>query len=173
MNDRHLILMRHAKSSWANASISDFDRPLNDRGRRAVPVIESWLREQSMVPDCLLCSKAKRAQDTAELLSVTWPLPHSKIDLQELYLASPATILDAIHEHGPAASKILLVIGHNPGFEALASMLSGREIAMPTASVAIFRLQKSNSWSINLSERQLRLEHFIVPRDLQPSLDPD
>lgn len=138
--------MRHAKSSWASASLSDFDRPLNDRGRTAVPVMSKWLESQALVPDCVLCSTATRAQQTAELLSGSWPLPNSKIDLQELYLASPGTILEAIQEHGPAESRILLIVGHNPGFEVLASMLSGRAMAMPTAAVAIFRLLTPNSW---------------------------
>ncbi len=173
MNDRYLILMRHAKSSWANSSLSDFDRPLNDRGRKAVPVMRTWLESQSMIPDGLLCSTATRAQQTAELVSEAWPLPNSKIDLEELYLASPNTILESIQKHGPAESKILLVVGHNPGFEVLASMLSGRALAMPTAAVAIFRCHSQSSWSIDLSEGQVRLDQFMIPRELQPSLDPD
>ncbi len=173
MNDRYLILMRHAKSSWANASISDFDRPLNDRGRKSVPLMSEWLEAKSIVPDCILCSLALRAQQTADLVSEKWELPNSRIDIQELYLASPNTILEAVRQHGPSNSKNLLIIGHNPGLEVLASMLSGRAIVMPTAAIAIFRVNPSESWTIDLSERKVHLEDFIVPRDIQASHDSD
>jgi phosphohistidine phosphatase len=97
--------------------------------------------------------------------------PYSKIDLQELYLASPNTILEAIREHGSDSCQCLMVIGHNPGMEVLASMLAGRAIEMPTSAIAVFRLPSIRSWSIDFSEGLIELEHFIVPRALQPSLD--
>jgi phosphohistidine phosphatase len=173
MKNRYLVLMRHAKSSWEDESISDFDRPLNDRGRRSVPLIRSWFESQSIIPDCLLCSTAKRVQQTAELVRGDWPLPYLKIDLPELYLASPETILHAIQQHGPSEATTLLVVGHNPGFEILASMLSGQAIEFPTAAVAVFRVPQKLGWSLDLSGRQVRMEHHIVPRALQSSSDFD
>jgi phosphohistidine phosphatase len=166
MKNHYLVLMRHAKSSWEDESISDFDRPLNDRGRISAPLIRSWFDSQSIVPECVLCSTAKRAQQTAELVRGDWPLPYRQKDLQELYLASPNAILDAIRTHGPADAKTLLVIGHNPGLEILASMLSGQAIEMPTAAVAVFQVPQKIAWSLDLSERQAKLEHFIVPRSI-------
>ncbi len=167
MKNRYLVLMRHAKSSWDDESISDFDRPLNERGRDSAPLIRNWLESQSIIPDCLLCSTAKRAQETASLVRGDWILPASQKDLQELYLASPNEILSAINKFGPVEANILMVVGHNPGFEILASMLSGQAIEMPTAAVAVFQVPKKVGWSLDLSERRARLEHFIVPRALQ------
>ena len=173
MTDRYLILMRHAKSSWADNSIADFDRPLNDRGGEAAPLMARWLEKNSMVPDSILCSTALRAQQTANFVASEWELPHLRIDIATLYLASPNTILDAVKTFAPEASKALLVIGHNPGLEVLASMLSGRGIVMPTAAIVVFRLRRASSWSIDLSESQTRLEYFMTPRELQPSIDHD
>jgi phosphohistidine phosphatase len=173
MTNRTLILMRHAKSSWADNSIADFDRPLNDRGRLAAPLMARWLEANSMVPDSILCSTAVRAQQTAERVSQEWTPSPEKIDVQALYLASPNAILEVLGKHAPAESKIVLVIGHNPGFEILASMLSGRAIAMPTAAVVIFRLRLASSWSIDLAQNQTRLEHIMTPREIQPSVDHD
>lgn len=173
MTDRYLILMRHAKSSWAETSLADFDRPLNDRGREAAPLMARWLEKNSIVPDGILCSTALRAQQTAIGVASEWDLPHPKIDISSLYLASPNTILDAVKTFAPVASKALLVIGHNPGLEVLASMLSGRAIVMPTAAIVVFRLRRASSWSIDLSESQTRLEYFMTPREIQPSIDHD
>ncbi len=68
MNHNRLILMRHAKSSWANVSQADFDRPLNERGRQAAPLMGRWLDEQGLIPDLILCSTARRTQETCDLL---------------------------------------------------------------------------------------------------------
>lgn len=171
MNDRILILMRHAKSSWANDSLADFDRPLNERGKKASPLMARWLEENSLVPDTILCSTALRTKQTSDFIMAEWKQPCCRFDIQALYLASPNTILKVLTTHGPTESKVLLLIGHNPGFETLASMLSGKAIIMPTAAVAVFRFRQSSSWSIDLSENKAHLEQFITVRELAPSDD--
>lgn len=169
MSDRYLILMRHAKSSWANESLADFDRPLNDRGRQAAPMMGRWLLENDLVPDRVLSSRAVRTQQTKELVLKQFAEPCTEIDLQELYLASPNKILESIATNATSDSKTLLVIGHNPGTEILASMLSGKAIVMPTAAIAVFRLRRASSWLIDLDDHQLRFENFVSPREIESS----
>ena len=59
---KHLYLMRHAKSSWKDSSLSDHQRPLNKRGKKAAPLMGSILNQQELIPDIILCSTAKRAR---------------------------------------------------------------------------------------------------------------
>jgi phosphohistidine phosphatase SixA len=143
---RRLLLFRHAKSSWKDSSLDDFDRPLNTRGRVAAPRMASWLVEQGYLPDLVLCSAAKRARETWDLASPAFPSPPRLSVEPDLYMASPARIQELVRLTDPAV-ETLLVIGHNPGLEQLASSLIGdndtaaaRQLRhkFPTAAVAVF-----------------------------------
>ncbi|QEG00002.1 phosphohistidine phosphatase [Stieleria maiorica] len=134
---RQLILMRHAKSDHDDPSLSDHDRPLAKRGRRATPKMADWLDEHGCVPDLILCSSSFRTRETAELLLDHWGKKPVVVSSPDLYLSSPHTMLDVIGtESGDAAS--VMVLGHNPGISALASMLADRSLEMVTAAVAVF-----------------------------------
>jgi phosphohistidine phosphatase len=110
---RRLILMRHAKSSWDTAA-PDHDRPLNDRGRRAATALGSWLREQAILPDQILCSSAARTVETCARLRLdTAPEYH-----RALYHADPDTMLRLLRG---ASGHCVLMIGHNPGIAAMAA----------------------------------------------------
>lgn len=148
-----LMLLRHAKSDWTNESISDFQRPLNSRGRKGAPQVADWLQHH-VLPDRILCSTAQRARETLECIQKRWDengaTNHRQIEvhfLDRLYLAPPQSILEAAIEHAPGAHS-LLVIGHNPGLEMLATQLSDRACHMPTAALAVFRSEPAwpNDW---------------------------
>ncbi len=137
----HLLLMRHAKSDWTDAVLEDHDRPLNDRGRRDAPRMGRLLAAEGLMPDLVVCSTAVRARQTLEGLAAGGGLGEAAVVHEaSLYLASPGTILAvaraAVGDAGGEPERVLL-IGHNPGMEELASRLAGRFVRFPTATVAV------------------------------------
>ncbi|MBI5042083.1 MAG: histidine phosphatase family protein [Gammaproteobacteria bacterium] len=118
-----LLLLRHAKSDW-DQSCDDFDRPLNARGQHDAPRIGRWLRDQNLMPDCVLSSPARRAAQTAQAVcgQLGYPTEHILWD-KRLYLASRETLLDVLADQSDYPQRLLLV-GHNPGLEDLLEYLS-------------------------------------------------
>ena len=115
---RRLILMRHAKSSWADPGQRDFDRPLNARGLRSAPLLGRWLRDRGYGPDAALVSTARRTRETWAGLGLG-DVPVSY--LHEIYEAAPATLL-GLARRAPDVATVLL-IGHQPGIGAAAARL--------------------------------------------------
>jgi phosphohistidine phosphatase len=167
-----LLLLRHAKSSWDDPSLDDFDRPLNSRGLRAAPAMGAWIRKQGLVPDRVLCSAACRARETWEGVSgVLGETPEVTV-LRSLYLAEPEGILDLVRKVEPGY-ETLLVVGHNPGFEDLVRALAQRgkprgvegiPDRMPTGALAVFRFDVDDWREVGSGAGVL--EHFVRPRDL-------
>ncbi|MFN7736756.1 MAG: SixA phosphatase family protein [Pirellula sp.] len=159
-----LMLMRHAKSDWADESLSDFERPLNARGKKAAPLMGEWMREHHLVPNRILCSTATRAKETLFGLERAWATHQTEKVIVEfvddLYLASPTTILEIIQHHHREAQR-LLVIGHNPGMELLATQLAREQIEMTTANVVVLKanlgwddaLRQMNAWKLTHHEK--------------------
>ena len=119
-----LLLLRHAKSSWADPTVADHDRPLAPRGVRAAHQIESHLRREGIRPALVLCSSAGRAQET---LSAVRPALGDSADVRiesDLYGADAATILQRLRSVDPTVASVM-IIGHNPGLELLAVDLAG------------------------------------------------
>ncbi len=139
MGKQLLTLVRHGKSSWQTAGQTDFDRPLNDRGRADAPVMASRLVKAGCIPDLILCSAAARTQQTAALMAEGMSLSVDKIlPYNELYLAAPPTLLLALQA---AASEYdhVMIIAHNPGLEDLSALLSSQcDNAMPTLGIRHF-----------------------------------
>jgi phosphohistidine phosphatase len=165
---RRLLLMRHAKSSWDDPSLSDRDRPLNRRGRRAAAAIGEYLRDHGLVPDAVLCSPAVRARETLDRSGLG---PATTIERDELYGADAATLLEAIRSAPPDA-RTLAVIAHDPGVHDLAVSLaagaSGPDAGslrdrFPTGAVAAFATD--GGWDA-VDPRSVRLVAFVRPRDL-------
>ena len=161
---RHLILMRHAKSDWGDNSLSDHDRPLNRRGMEDAPRIAAWLEEQNLIPDQIICSSAERTRETVELMLSAWSQQPDWSSDESLYLAPPEAIVSVIRS-GFAGSRILMLVGHNPGMAYLASMLAGKGIDMPTAAVSVFRIT-TDDWSDLDTGMPLELTHFMRPKAL-------
>ena len=183
-----LGLLRHAKSDWQDARARDFDRPLNDRGRRGAPIMGKHIRDYDVSHglrwDRILASPAVRSAQTIELaavgagmdanhgFAVNWD--------RRIYLASSATLLDLLREQDDKAASILLV-GHNPGLEDLifdlvpddgsSPLRDSVEVKFPTASFAVMELDVVR-WE-DLDERCARLVHLMRPRDLEPALGPE
>jgi phosphohistidine phosphatase len=140
-----LYLLRHAKSSWDDPNLADFDRPINQRGIAAAHFMGELMAGNGQIPDEIVSSPAKRAIQTATLLKESAGF-NTAIRLDErIYEASPHTLFQMISElHLNTAS--VLMIGHNPGFEGIVAYLTGKMVPMPTAGLAVVRFDLEK-WS--------------------------
>ena len=173
-----LILMRHAKSSWADPGIDDRDRPLNKRGRSAAPVMARWLEMRGLRPGRVLCSSSRRTRETAALMRETVPwLPEPEVS-GALYHAGPGTLLEHLRRL-PGGCDSVLVIGHEPGLGALLRMLGGRTAApecrrayghFPTAAMAVLEADIGD-WR-DLGADRVEFVAFAVPRELMENSPP-
>lgn len=134
---KRLILVRHAKSSWKDASLADFDRPLNKRGKQDAPMMGQRLADRGIVPDCIVSSPAKRARRTARSVAEALDYPEEDILFEEtIYEAGIPDLLWVVRDLDDSDDEVVLV-GHNPGFTDLCNLLSGEAIPnLPTCAVA-------------------------------------
>lgn len=174
---RRLLLLRHAKSSWSEPGASDLDRALNRRGEETAPRIGAYLDRHGLVPDCVLCSTARRARETWKLVSGEMPGAPQAVYVERLYDAAARTILDVIR-HADPNCKSLLVVGHNPGLQDAATLLiaagdlDDRERLrekLPTGGLVVIDFAIPQ-WA-RLHARSGRLERFVVPRMLATATD--
>lgn len=160
---KKLLLLRHAKSSWADASLPDFERPLNERGLRAAPLIGKFMRKQKIQPDLIICSPAKRTRETIALvLEAAGIAPETRYD-ERIYEATTSRLMEIIAEIEDDKREVMLV-GHNPGFENLLERLTGRRERMPTAALAMVILDAEN-WSEAVAKGGY-LEEFVKAKEL-------
>ena len=102
-----LFLGRHAKSSWDDSGLSDFERPLNDRGERDAPEMGRRLAQKHRTADLILCSAAVRARTTAAILAKKWGYEGDLLLEPKLYEASSSQMLDFIQELEDEATSAL------------------------------------------------------------------
>ncbi len=159
-----LLLLRHAKSDWSHQGQRDHDRTLNPRGRRDAPRMGRLLQAQTLQPDMILCSSAKRARKTAKLVVEGGDLQATIEVVSDLYLAPPETYVEVLHQQGADGARILMV-GHNPGIERFANRLTGAQEAFPTAALAEIGLE-IDEWSELSLDTPGRLRNFWRPREL-------
>ncbi len=156
-----LFILRHAKSSWENTDLSDFERPLNERGLEAAPLMGDVMKKNRFQPEIILSSSAKRAEQTAMLIKQSAGFDAAIQFDKRIYEAIPARLLEVIAEQSEKNESVLL-IGHNPGLEGLLKFLTGELQAMPTAALAIVDLD-ADEWSeVNSAKGNLRV--LIRPR---------
>lgn len=133
-------LIRHAKSSWSEPGLKDFDRPLNGRGKRDGPRMSGWLARQTDPPTWLWTSTAVRAQATARFVREAFRLDDDAVAAtDELYEASPEQILDVLRRTPDVVASVA-VVAHNPGLTWLANTLGRKPVTdnLPTFGVARF-----------------------------------
>ncbi len=123
MSTKKLYIVRHAKSSWADADQSDFSRPLNDRGRRDAPVMAKKLMDIKGELDLIISSPALRAKQTAELFCDTWELQKSTIHFEEQLYHAPSSVIYQVLSTIPNHVKNVVVFCHNPGITDFANSL--------------------------------------------------
>lgn len=158
-----LLLMRHAKSSWAEPGRDDHSRPLNGRGRRGAEALGRWIRDNDLVPDEVLCSDAARTRETWRRLD----LPGEVTLDRALYHAEGAALMARLQQ---ATGDRVLMIAHNPGIAEFASRLTPdrpehpRFAQYPTGATTVLHFPISE-WAA-LEWNTGRLASFVIPADL-------
>lgn len=128
---KKLYIIRHAKSSWDEPGLSDFERPLNDRGKRDAPRMAKRLKEKEIHPDLMLSSPAKRALSTCKRIAGVLNYAPEKIKTdQRLYHASDDQILKVLKELNDKQNEVLL-FGHNPGLTDFVNEFTSDETYIP------------------------------------------
>lgn len=171
-----LTLLRHAKSGWDDPALGDFERPLSGRGREAARAIGREMRAQDLAFDRVVASPATRVSETlADAAETYGPIPADYDG--RVYLASVATLIAIVRETDDRVARLLLV-GHNPGLERLALLLTrcaplrdAVAVKYPTGALAEISLPIDH-WR-EAGEGVGELTRFIRPRDLDPDLGPD
>ena len=171
-----LSLLRHAKSAWDQDTLSDFERPLADRGRDAAPKMGRAINAAGLKPSHIYCSGAVRTRQTLALVLPELAPPPPTVTYDDgLYLCPPLTMLDRIHKM-PATDTHILFVGHNPCHHILAVELAnaGDPEALrlaankfPTCGLAVLTF-KTNDWR-DVTPGTGTLTHFITPRGLSKS----
>lgn len=152
---KKIYILRHAKSSWDNPVLADFDRPLNERGSRTADFMGELIHKSDFQPELILSSPATRAKETANIIKKTARL-QSEIKFEEnIYEASPQTLLKIISDLNENLQSVMLV-GHNPGLEGLIKILTGESHSMPTAGLAIVDLNVVKWKEADLDSGKLR-----------------
>lgn len=165
---KQLLLLRHAKSSWASPDVEDIDRPLNKRGRRNAVQMGEWIAGNGWEPDHVLCSSSRRTRETWERAG----LQGSPTFSDAVYLAEPEDLLWQIRD---MEADRLLVIGHNPGMAVLAHQLANadpehdRFLDFPTASLVVLEFDIESFSEVEPGAGQVKA--FLTPHDLAETLE--
>ena len=169
---KSLALLRHAKSSWDDGKLHDFERPLSERGVEAALLIGSELRRRSLGFDLVLASPAKRVVETIRVVEQGYGAPIDAHFDERIYMASSRALLAILQAVEEPAGRVLLV-GHNPAMQGLASVLAAkdpnglyRRVAddYPTAALAMFEAD-IDDWR-ELGPGGATITAFVKPREL-------
>lgn len=174
---RTLLLLRHAKSSWDDPALDDFERPLAPRGREAAPLMASFIASHDLRPDYVVCSSAVRTQATLGLVLPAFAgKPPAVIYDDTLYLASRSALMTRLRRV-PAKWRRVMVVGHNPGLHDLALHVVARSddqlhVALAakfaTAALAVVAFNVA-TWH-DVTAHSGELTHFTTPSRLQKAL---
>jgi len=133
---KKLILIRHAKSSWSQAGMSDFDRPLNQRGINDAPKMAGRIRSSKLTIDQIVSSPALRAITTAEMFSEVFDIPFENIlQNKAVYEADPETLMRIVSKFESSWNTVIM-FGHNPGLSYLVGLLTGELYDKVTCSIS-------------------------------------
>jgi phosphohistidine phosphatase len=167
-----LSLFRHAKSSWSEDKLKDFDRPLADRGKAAAPRMAAYMAREGLAPELILCSPAVRTRQTLDLILPSLPGGPTVIYEDGFYLAAVSVLLTRLRQVEGKVHHVM-VVGHDPGLHGLALALAGSgppemlqalAAKFPTAALAVITF-KLRDWS-RVAPGAGRLERFVTPKML-------
>lgn len=159
----HLLIMRHAKSSWADDSLTDHARPLNKRGQKSADIIARTLIAKGCAPDLIWCSSAERTKETATRIIRIIPGAQNVFHQPEFYMARAAKALELCSKVDEPIGKLML-LGHNPGWADLFEHFSGHPHRYPTGACGIFeRKSQEADW---LSREAWQFKDLLLPREL-------
>jgi phosphohistidine phosphatase len=166
MPKRELILIRHTKSSWTDFNVSDFEHPIKEDRIDDAINMAARLKKMDVKPDLIICSPAKRTQQTANYFceKLKYKVEQMQLD-KRIYESSPEDILQVVQEIG-AENKTVLLIGHNPSITYFANWFMDEKIdQMPTTGVVWLEF-KSETWQID-RQTPCRLIAFLTPRTIE------
>jgi phosphohistidine phosphatase len=163
---KRLYILRHAKSDWNDSSLSDFERPLNDRGRSTAPFMGELISKKGWMPDVIFSSPAERALRTAQLVKDSAGSSSPLILDDRIYEASPRT-LKLIVSGLSNEFESVMIVGHNPGIEGFIRLATGRDERMPTASLAVIDFEIAD-WNDAIDTVGI-LSKTVRPKDLMKS----
>jgi phosphohistidine phosphatase len=168
-----LSLLRHAKSSWANPLLEDFDRPLATRGQKSAPMTGAFIAERGLVPDLVLCSGSVRTRETLCLAMKGWaPAPDIAFD-DALYHATVPALFAALHA-APNDKPHVMMVGHNPGMHSFALQVVGSgerhdlhalAHGYPSGTLTVITFQKAQWRQIKPGDGHLTV--FVSPKHLR------
>jgi phosphohistidine phosphatase len=169
-------LLRHAKSDWSDEGLRDFDRGLNERGRRGAALMGRHVMTHGVRFARVIASPAERVRQT---LAAALPDDEPTFD-RRLYLAPAETIIEVLRE-GSSEDEAVLIVGHNPGLQDTilrlvapdreGALFQAAKVKFPTASFAVLDLPAAR-WG-DIAEESGELVHFTRPRDLDAELGPE
>jgi len=164
---KRLTLMRHANAQWKDPQFSDFARPLNRRGNSEAEAMARRLIELKLVPTAVLTSSARRAQQTAEIVTRELGLSARSLRTDEsLYLAPAEEILRVIHATGPRIPH-LMIVGHNPGISEVANLLAPAARVGDLATAAMCSLTFDvRSWAEVAASKLRDVQSEVPPAGL-------
>lgn len=150
---RELILLRHAHAEAASTGQADLDRPLSPVGLAEAEAAGKWLKENKLVPDCVLCSPARRTRETLEaVLQITGNVETRLED--PIFEATPGTLAALVDQRSDF--ERLMIVGHNPGLERLVALMaegsSSEYRGMPPAGVAVLRFPRDAAFEPGVAE---------------------
>lgn len=159
---KYLYLIRHAKSSWKDENLADFDRPLNKRGKRNAPFMAEVLKNNHIFPDYIVTSGANRALSTANIFCKILEFDKSlmKID-NKIYDATKQDLVEVVQKT-PDDATTLFLFGHNPSFNEFANFFTDFKLNIPTCGIygIVF---KTSSWK-DIAQCDLKEIFFDFPK---------
>jgi phosphohistidine phosphatase len=162
---KKLLLMRHAKSSWGNPSLSDHERPLNKRGERACRLMGSFLNEAGLIPDEVISSTAVRTKETVTGLLETLSIEGEVIYTRDLYHADVDTMLEHLLTL-PDEIELVMLVGHNPGMDDFLNLICDEQDHMPTAAIAEIEFDAAH-WHELSDQTPAELKNLWKPKEIQ------
>ncbi len=160
---RELLIIRHAKSDWSDDTLEDIDRPLSDKGKKQACKMGHWLAEHDLIPQLILASPAKRAQQTLSRLTRHWDAPPETETVEALYNADVDTLLHILNRL-PDTLRRVAILGHNPGLEKLLAWLTGDEESSHLSTCAIAEVLIPGDWQ-HLQQAKARQVIRATPKD--------
>eukprot|EP00245_Coleochaete_scutata_P005295 TRINITY_DN18747_c0_g1_i1.p1 TRINITY_DN18747_c0_g1~~TRINITY_DN18747_c0_g1_i1.p1 ORF type:complete len:285 (+),score=43.92 TRINITY_DN18747_c0_g1_i1:31-885(+) len=170
---RRLILLRHAKSSWADPSLRDHDRPLSKRGRRGASSVAQKLQQLGWIPDIILCSNSARTRETLEVMMNEVPLFRKAV---VRFLGSYYTVAamdgetakhlqETVSQFTEQGTGCVMCMGHNRGWEEAASEFAGQQVELKTANAALLE-SAGGTWQeafVQAGEGGWSLQGLVTP----------
>lgn len=161
-----LTLIRHGKSSWDDPSLTDWERPLKNRGKKDALLIGYKLKEENIIPDKIVASSAKRAYDVSKRIAECIEYPESDIAItDDIYLATMEHLIQIVQNLKDEWNHVFL-FGHNPYFTEFANKFGKKSISnLPTTGVYQITFD-CDKWQ-NISKYNGKNTYFLTPKELK------